>query len=148
MRIGDKTGPLGIKGRENKGEARRRGATGSSAFAGRLTELVGVQAVQEIGDLKQRIDEAGDLLDREPTIANFRIFRELLGDLTRAVTGMAYRLEKIGGTPADPRYLEAVTVIDRQADQLYRLVMHEQQDRMRITSKIMELKGLVIDLMS
>lgn len=37
-------------------------------------------------------------------------------------------------------------MIDREADNLYRLIMTENKDRLAITNKILELKGLVIDL--
>ncbi|ANA40349.1 MULTISPECIES: YaaR family protein [Geobacter] len=101
---------------------------------------------QELQVLKGELDKAGNELEREPTIANFRTFRDLIGRITKNVTSHAYRLQRVGGTTLNPRCFEIITVIDREADNLYRLIMTENKDRLAITNKILELKGLVIDL--
>lgn len=119
-------------------------------FAGRLQheELKLTDYQLELEELKSAVDKAGDLLDHEPTVANFREFRNLLGAITKKVLEMGYRLEKVGGTPLDPHYHEVVAVIDREADQLYQLMLKQQKDHIAITTKIMEIKGLVVDLLS
>ena len=89
-----------------------------------------------------------EALDREPTVANFRAFRELLGAITGKVLEIGYRLEKVGGTAIDPHYHEVIAVIDREADQLYQLMLRQQKDHIAITTKILEIKGLVVDLLS
>src|SRR5690242_14512357 len=61
---------------------------------------------QEIDDLRKEIDLAGDKLEKEPTLTNFKRFRELLSHLAKRISTEAYRLEKIGGTPQNPRYFE------------------------------------------
>lgn len=101
---------------------------------------------QELQNLKDELDKVGNELEREPTIANFRTFRDLIGRITKTVTTHAYRLQRVGGTTLNPRCFEIITVIDREADNLYRLIMTENKDRLAITNKILELKGLVIDL--
>lgn len=101
---------------------------------------------QELQNLKDELDKVGNELEREPTIANFRMFRDLIGRITKTVTTHAYRLQRVGGTTLNPRCFEIITVIDREADNLYRLIMTENKDRLAITNKILELKGLVIDL--
>ncbi|BEH10339.1 MULTISPECIES: YaaR family protein [Geobacter] len=101
---------------------------------------------QELQILKDELDKVGNELEREPTIANFRTFRDLIGRITKNVTSHAYRLQRVGGTTLNPRCFEIITVIDREADNLYRLIMTENKDRLAITNKILELKGLVVDL--
>jgi len=64
------------------------------------------------------------------------------------VNAEAYRLDKIGGTPQNPRYHEIITVIDREADQLYNLIIKENKDTMAITARIIGIKGLVVDLIT
>ncbi len=88
------------------------------------------------------------MLENEPTLPNFKKFREVLGKLAKKVSSEAYRLEKVGGTPMNPRYYEIITVIDREADKLYQLVIKEQKDRMAITNSVIGIKGLVVDLIS
>lgn len=103
---------------------------------------------EEIEKLVERLDETGARLEREPTMAAFREYRELLSTVTKRIIRIAYRLDKLGGTPFDPRYHERVAVIDREADTLLRLVVSRQKKRLDIARKIMEIRGLVVDLLS
>ncbi len=101
---------------------------------------------QDISRIRADLDIAGSLLENEPTLPNFRQFRELLSKLAKQVSNEAYRLEKVGGTPMNPRYYEIITVIDKEADKLYELVLKEQKDRMAITEAVIGIKGLIVDL--
>ena len=103
---------------------------------------------QSIDELKTSLESAGQTLEQEPTISNFKKFRELLSKLAKQVSNEAYRLEKVGGTPMNPRYYEIITIIDKEADKLYELVVKEQKDRMAITASVIGIKGLVVDLMT
>jgi uncharacterized protein len=101
---------------------------------------------REVDELKQEINEAGDKLEREPNLLNFHRFRDLLGQIAKKISAEAYRLNKIGGTPQNPRYYEIITVISLEADQLYKLLLDEQRNRIAITEKVIGIKGLVVDL--
>jgi uncharacterized protein YaaR (DUF327 family) len=101
---------------------------------------------QEIEELKREIEYAGDTLEKQPTLVNFHKFRGLLGQIAKRISAEAYKLIKIGGTPQNPRYFEIITVINSEADQLYKLLLQEQQDHMTITAKVIGIKGLIIDL--
>jgi len=103
---------------------------------------------QDVEQLKQEIDFYGDTLAKEPTLANFKKFRELLGQLAKRVGNEAYRLDKIGGTAHNPRYFEVITVINSEADKLYELIVNEQRNNMKITANIVGIKGLVVDLIT
>jgi uncharacterized protein YaaR (DUF327 family) len=148
MRIGDVRRKGDAKGSERSGAVKPKGLR--ALFSGRLateeSKLVDYQL--ELEELKSAIDRAGDTLDQQPTVANFREFRDLLGAITKKVLEMAYRLEKVGGTPFDPHYHEIVAIIDRESDHLYQLMLRQQRDHVAITTKIMEIKGLVVDLLS
>ncbi len=102
----------------------------------------------EIEQLKREIDQAGDRLEKEPVIDNFMRFRELLGKLAKRISAEAYQLEKVGGTPHNPRYFEIITVINAEADRLYNLIVMQHKDRMAITAKVIGIKGLVVDLIT
>lgn len=98
--------------------------------------------------LRTEIETAGNLLTTEPTLANFKHYRDLLSKLAKRVNAEAYRLDKFGGTPQNPRYYEIITVINREADSLYNLIIKENRDTMAITAKVIGIKGLVVDLVT
>jgi uncharacterized protein len=122
----------------------------NSIFAGELSHHEeGVASYQDdIDTLRTDIEKAGNLLTTEPTLANFKQFRDLLSKLAKKVSAEAYRLDKFGGTPQNPRYYEIITVINREADNLYNLIVKENRDTMAITAKVIGIKGLVVDLVT
>ena len=103
---------------------------------------------QEIEDLKEEIDQAGDKLEKEPTLSNFKHFRDQLSKFAKRITNEAYHLQKIGGTPQNPRYFEIITVINAEADRLYNLIIKENKDNLAITAKVIGIKGMVVDLIT
>jgi len=103
---------------------------------------------QVIDELRKEIDLAGEKLEKEPTIPNFLSFRDILSRLVKRISNEAYRLDKYGGTPQNPRYFEIITTINLEADKLYNLIIHEQKNNMAITEKVIGIKGLVVDLIT
>lgn len=151
MRINDKISSRDVDKKAGQGKLLRTGGGEVSspfvrALSLRRTEIDSYE--QQLQDLKDEIEQAGSDLEREPTIANFRTYRDLIATLAKTVTSNAYRLERVGGTSLNPRCFEIVTVIDREADNLLRLIMTENKDRLAITNKIMELKGLIVDFLT
>lgn len=148
MRINEKSESSGIA-KKGKGTA-AKGVSVASAplFADRVTAVAKAHSEYqgELQRLKDEIDQAGDALEKEPTIANFKAFRELIGAMARKVSTEAYRMEMLsGGVSGRPH--EVITVIDKEADLLYHLVMREQKDHIRIVGQILKIKGLVVDLL-
>jgi hypothetical protein len=148
MRINDKT-ESGTVTKKGKGP-QAKGVMSSSAplFAGRLTQVAKSSSDYpgELQRLKEEIDKAGTTLEQEPTIVNFKAFRDLLGAVARKVSAEAYRMELVGGGFTG-RTHEVVTVIDKEADLLYHLIMREQKDHIRIVAQIVKIKGLVVDFL-
>lgn len=101
---------------------------------------------QDIDSMRKEIEVLGDKLENDPTISNFLNFRDILSRLAKKVNNEAYRLVKFGGTPQNPRYFEIITVINHEADQLYNLIVQDNKKNMLITSKVIGIKGLVVDL--
>lgn len=122
----------------------------NSFFVDELShQEAGIASYQDdIENLRNEIDKAGALLTSEPTITNFKHFRDLLSKLAKRINAEAYRLDKFGGTPQNPRYYETIMVIDREADALYNLIVKENRDSMAITAKVIGIKGLVVDLVT
>jgi uncharacterized protein YaaR (DUF327 family) len=102
----------------------------------------------DLETLRTEIEKAGTILTDAPTLANFKHFRDLLSTLAKKVTADAYRLDKFGGTAQNPHYYETITIIDREADALYNLIVRENRDNMAITAKVIGIKGLVVDLIT
>jgi len=148
MRIDEKTDARGIAKKGKGGAAKGIAGASSPLFAGRLSAVAKASAEYqgELERLKDEIDKAGDVLEQEPTIANFKAFRELIGTMARKVSAEAYRIELLGGGVTG-RSHEVVTVIDKEADLLYHLVMREQKDHIRIVAQIIKIKGLVVDIL-
>ncbi|MDR3579702.1 MAG: YaaR family protein [Oryzomonas sp.] len=103
---------------------------------------------QEVENLRYEIEMVGDRLAQEPTLPNFKRFRDLLSQLVKRISNEAYRLEKIGGTPQNPRSFEIITVINSEADKLYNLIIQDNRNSMAITAKVIGIKGLVVDLIT
>jgi uncharacterized protein YaaR (DUF327 family) len=122
----------------------------SSLFATELTQQEQVAGTyqEEVETLRKEIEATGDKLAREPILANFKQFRDLLSSLAKRISTEAYRLEKFGGTPQNPRYYEVIAVIDREADALYKLIVAENRDSLAITAKVIGIKGMVVDLVT
>lgn len=148
MRIDDKI-PSGQVGKKAKSASGTKFDPSVSSFSGELhvREKEITDYHDELATLKSEIEKAGEELEKRPTLENFARFREIIGALTKKVSREAYRLEKIGGTPMHPSCFEIVNLLDKQLDELYRVMLTEQKDRISLTNKIIGIKGLVIDLL-
>lgn len=146
MRIDNKLPSRGVDKKAQKNESRKGVAAGSSMFATSLVhmgkELSGRGV--ELEELKREIDMAGDSLERDPSMGNYKVFRELLAMLAKKVTSDAYKVELLGGSPGAPAYHEVIQIIDTHADALYRMIIGEQKDRITIAAKIEQIKGLIL----
>ena len=148
MRIRDVLSAQEIRQQGKKPSAIKGGI--GSAFAAELTsrQTDSTAYDQEVENLRQEIEMVGDKLAQEPTLPNFKRFRELLSRLAKRISAEAYRLEKIGGTPQNPRSFEIITIINAEADKLYNLIVQANRDSMAITAKVIGIKGLVVDLIT
>ncbi len=148
MEIGSFTS-TGVRGRNsnNRVIVIRNGAP-PSLFSRELTrqeERFLENDKEELEELKDELLDVGDVFESAPTLANFRIFREMVGRFARKATAIAYRLDKKpGGRLAWP--MEIVTIIDRAADELYHLVMQGQQGRVRIAGRMANIKGMIVQI--
>ena len=148
MRIEDKSDSRSIA-KKGKGAAGKSVASASAPlFAGRLTQIAksNSEYAGELQRLKEEVDKAGEALEQEPTIVNFKAFRAAIGTMAKKVSSEAYRIEVVGGGLSG-RSHEVMTVIDKEADLLYHLVMREQKDHIRIVAQIVKIKGLVVDFL-
>lgn len=132
---------------ERKSDSSTKGTV--SLFAAALDQQTEDSSYeQEIDTLRREIEQTGDKLQNEPTLPHFKQFRDLLSRLAKRVNAEAYRLEKIGGTPQNPRYFEIITVINAEADRLYNLIIQENKNHLAITANVINIKGMVVDLIT
>jgi uncharacterized protein YaaR (DUF327 family) len=97
----------------------------------------------ELEEIKDELQDMGTSFEEEPSLANFRIFRELIGRFARKALSLAYRLERLKGDRPGSIH-EIVSIIDRNADELYRLVMDEQRDRLCLAARIAKINGMIV----
>ncbi len=148
MRIQDSPGFRDID--KKRGKTSPVSKVVGSLFASEMSvqEDIASSYQSDIETLRAEIEKAGNAVMSDPIIPNFKKFRDLLSALAKRMNAEAYRLEKFGGTPQNPRYYETITIINREADELYRLIINENRDQMAITAKVIGIKGLVVDLVT
>jgi uncharacterized protein YaaR (DUF327 family) len=120
----------------------------SSIFARELNrqedKIVDIDKL-ELEDLREELEDVGENLENQPTLSNYRAFRDLIGKFAKKATAVAYRLEKKTGKRSSWT-IEIVTIIDKAADELYHLVMQGQMNHIRIASKIAGIKGMIVQI--
>lgn len=149
MHIRDVRSAQEIRQQGQKPSAVKGGGAGSpfaAELTNRQTDITSYE--QEVENLRYEIEMLGDKLAQEQTLPNFKRFRDLLSQLAKRISAEAYRLEKIGGTPQNPRTFEIITVINAEADKLYNLIVQANRNSMAITAMVIGIKGLVVDLIT
>ncbi len=99
----------------------------------------------ELEELKEQLEDAGVIFENQPTIVNFRIFREVIGRFVKKALSVAYRVEKKQGKRPSWTH-EIVVVIDKAADELLNLVMQGQKDRITLAGRIANIKGMIVQI--
>jgi uncharacterized protein YaaR (DUF327 family) len=147
MKIGTEK-PSTIKSRDRRSIVTRNNA--SSIFSGELNrqevKLLDIDR-QAMEELKERLSEAGEKLEKDASMANFSAFCELIGKFAKKATSMAYRIDTVTGNNGS-RPLDVVSIIDKEVDELYHLVMQGQRCRIQIAAKILSIKGLIVKLIA
>lgn len=124
----------------------------SISFSDHLTQQVSThQAVPlrvELGRMQEALSKAGDELERNPTLGNLEVFRALLASIVKKVTQQGFAVDNLGpGWQAQDRH-QIIRTLDEEATHLLDLVLQEQKDRVAITRRVVQIKGLVVDLLS
>lgn len=139
----------------NKTSAGRAGGTGKArrlSFSKQLETQMSANnpptLKEQLNQLHELLSKAGDELERSPTLGNLEVFRALLANLVGKVVKEGFEVSNVGPGwhPAERHQL--VRRVDAEAEELLQLVMSEQKDRVAISRRLLNIKGLVIDLMS
>ena len=102
---------------------------------------------EELNLIRQALEDAGNILERNPTIGNLEIYRVLLSNLVGKATQGAYEVEGVGPGWSLTDKHHVIRRIDEEAEELLLLVLSEQKDNLKIAAKLTHLKGLVVDLL-
>ena len=141
----------GVNGRKGKARAEGTAAVGRS-FTDHLVQQVEEVAKpslnQQLDHLRLALDDAGANLERNPSLGNLEVFKALLSNLVSTATQGAYQVEGIGAGWSAAEKHHVVKLIDQEAEELLQLVLSEQKDKIKIATKLVHIKGLVVDLLS
>lgn len=93
------------------------------------------------------LDEAAKRLKESPTMANLRRFKEVVRSLLKKVLDNAYVVEEVRAFNRRGRQSVAMLVrtIDKELDELGRLILAKAQDPLKIAAKIDDIRGLILD---
>ncbi len=97
----------------------------------------------ELEELKEELQDVGDIFEKHPDLINYRAFREAMGRFVRKATAVAYRLEKKPGARLSWTH-EIIVIIDRAADELLHFVMQGQRNRLDLAAKMASIKGMIV----
>lgn len=102
----------------------------------------------QLKQMRMALEDAGNMLEKNPSLGNLEVYKAILSNLIGAASRGAYEVRGVGaGWTASEKH-HVVSLIDKEAEELLKLVLSEQQDKLKIASKLVQIKGLVIDLTS
>lgn len=153
ININDKLKSLRTGNNPRKSKTR---TVGTPAIGRSFTDHL-VQQVDEVGrpslnqqltHIRSALEQAGSTLEHNPSLGNLEIYKALLSNLVSAATQGAYKVQGIGAGWSASEKHHVVKLIDQEAEELLQLVLSEQKDKLKIATKLVHIKGLVVDLLS
>lgn len=139
------------EGARRAGSKEKAGVNRTRSFTDHLVQQVDEINAPTLNDeltmIRQALDDAGNNLERNPTIGNLEIYRALLSNLVGKATKGAYEVEGVGPGWSLTDKHHVIRKIDEEAEELLLLVLNEQKDTLKIAAKLTHLKGLVVDLL-
>ncbi len=107
------------------------------------------------------IDEVyakGDLLKKSPIPENFVLYKKAVQNFLKFVQSQSYEVEektllrkvKVPGhikPVTKPKCYKLVKVVNEKLDSLASDILYNQRDQIRMTAKVDEIKGLIIDVL-
>lgn len=128
---------------------RPRSPAPSASFGRELGQARLGSIRERMQELLGRIDDLGARLAAEMTIANLRAYREavrgFLAELQQAAVTVQTDLEW-DYQAWQHRSLTVLRTVDAELEELGRMVLDHEQDRLKILAKIGEIKGMLLDV--
>lgn len=104
---------------------------------------------ERLAEQLARLDELGARLATDLTMGNLKAYKETVRDFLAAIQREAVTVQnelEWDYQAWQHRSLAVIRQVDQELDELGRMVLEHEQDRLKILAKIGEIKGLLLDL--
>ena len=140
-------GELGGLNQEESGKVDRK----VNSFSN-LLEIKKVEARKEkFFSLISSLDQLGEQLRKQPTISMYTRYRNHVRNILELAVPKAFGLEKTFSRPSvqnpQSREFHLLNVVDSEMESLLKLIKEKEKDRLLLASKVVKIKGLIIDLL-
>ena len=121
-------------------------------------EIAGMSEEEALLHLKDNADIAGDNLKKNPNSDTFLEYKKSISNFLQYIINKSYEMESVPGSKFIDKKTGRVKqrkepyailkTIDAKLDQLAVEMVYNHMDKIRIASKVDEIKGILIDLIS
>ena len=129
----------------------RTAQSGDDTFKFMLVSNIAEQELQQkIGGLMSQIDEQGKKISKKKDIRDMRRYRELIKELLNKVIYRSHEFsrENFLDRRGRHRVYGIIRLVDKNLDELAEELMKDEQDNISILSKIGEIQGLLLDILT
>ena len=129
----------------------RTAQSGDDTFKFMLVSNIAEQELQQkIGGLMSQIDEQGKKISKKKDIRDMRRYRELIKELLNEVIYRSHEFsrENFLDRRGRHRVYGIIRLVDKNLDELDEELMKDEQDNISILSKIGEIQGLLLDILT
>jgi uncharacterized protein YaaR (DUF327 family) len=124
-------------------------ATGRTAFRDQLARTHAMHFNERIDKALAEIEHLGQRLGESLTVHDLKRYREAIARLFRDLTThmMEVRADLEWDSQTwEQRTMVTIRKVDEKLEELSRLVLEQEQDRLRILEAIGEIKGMLVDV--
>lgn len=132
----------------------------SLASAGLPLEIAGLSVDDAINYLKDAVDLTADALGEQTNEKNMAAFRKAVGQFIKYIEKNNYEIKtkkRFGIShkksvyfeerkPRDPLF--QIHIIDKKLDELAAMVLQSHSDKLKLLSKVDEIKGMLVDFLA
>lgn len=132
-------------------EINRTTQSSNDTFKFMLVSNIAEQELQQkIGGLMSQIDEQGKKISKKKDIRDMRRYRELIKELLNEVIYRSHEFsrENFLDRRGRHRVYGIIRLVDKNLDELAEELMKDEQDNISILSKIGEIQGLLLDILT
>lgn len=141
--------PIGVA--EDFPLSRRSGASDArQSFERHMSTSAGELYEEHLAELAVKIDDQGKLLAQRADMGEMERYRTLIAELISEVVGNAYAFRKERTIDARGRLKLCATVnkINEKLEDLAREILAGNKNTLEIISKIDDIRGLIVDIMT
>jgi uncharacterized protein YaaR (DUF327 family) len=105
---------------------------------------------EDIGQLLDEVNEAGERLHQSQTMETIRSYRSAVGRFMRAVVDRGFDVSEhtSGSNVLKRKKFTLVEIVDRKLESLASVVLAGQSDQLEVLRRVDEIRGLLVDLLS